>query len=73
MIFKGATKSIGLTNVKVSILLDNTLQHFSRGCKKTSLFLLKKIIQCGDEDGAGIPKPVGDGDGVQFPIPVGYG
>jgi len=42
MIFKGASKSIGLTNAKVSILLDNALQHFSRGCKKKNFnFLLK--------------------------------
>jgi hypothetical protein len=70
LIFKGATKSIDLTNVKVNILLDNALQHFSRGCKKL-LFFIKKIIQCGD--GAGIPEHVGDGVGVQFLIPVGYG
>jgi len=70
LIFKGVTKSIGLTNVKVSILLDNALQHFSGGCKKNFYFLLKKIIQYRDGDGAGIPEPVGDGDGVQFPIPV---
>jgi len=38
LIFKGATKSTGLTNVKVSILLDNALQHFSRGGKKTFFF-----------------------------------
>jgi len=58
----------------VSVLLDNALQGCSWGCKKT-YFLLKKIIQCGDGDEAGIPKPVGDGDGdeIQFLIPVGYG
>ena len=71
LIFKGATKSIGLTNVKMSILLDNALQHFSRGCKKNFYFLLKKIIQCGDE--VGIPEPIGDGDEVQFLILIGYG
>ena len=38
LIFKGATKSISLTNVKVSILLDNALQNFSRGFKKNSIF-----------------------------------
>jgi len=40
---KWTTKSIGLTNVKVSILLDNVLQHFSRGCKKISIFIKKKL------------------------------
>jgi len=73
LIFKGATKSIGLTNVKVNILLDNALQYFSRDCKNTSTFLLKKFIQCGDGDGAGIPEPVGDEDEIQFLISVGYG
>ena len=43
------------------------------GDAKKLLFLIKKIIQCGDGDGAGIPEPVGDGDGIQFLIPVGYG
>jgi len=38
LIFKGTTKLIGLTNIKVNLLLDNALQHFSRGCKKTSIF-----------------------------------
>ena len=33
MIFKEATKSPNLTNVKVDILFDNELQHFSTGCK----------------------------------------
>lgn len=40
---------------------------------KNFYFLLKKIIQCGDGDGAGIPEPVGDEDEVQFIIPVEYG
>ena len=31
--------------------------------KKKLLFFIKKIIQCGDGDVAGIPEPVGDGDG----------
>ncbi|AES72983.1 hypothetical protein MTR_3g098440 [Medicago truncatula] len=39
---------------------------------KKLLFFIKKIIQCGDEDGAGIPEPVGNGDVIQFLIPVGY-
>ena len=43
------------------------------GDEKNFYFLLKKIIQCGDGDGAGIPEPVGDGDEIQFLIPVGYG
>jgi len=69
LIFKGATKLISLTNVKVDILLDNALQHFSRGCKKTYIFI-KKNIECGDGDGAGIPESVGDE--IRFLIPVGY-
>jgi len=73
LIFKGSTKSIGLTNVKVSILLDNALQHFSRVCKKKLIFFIKKkIIQCGDGDEVGIPEPIGDGDEVQFLISVEY-
>jgi len=43
------------------------------GDAKIFNFLFKKIIQCGDGDGAGITEPVGDGDGIQFLIPVGYG
>jgi len=39
--------------------------------KKNFYFLLKRIIQCGDGDGTGIPKSVGDE--IQFIIPVGYG
>jgi len=39
LIFKGATKSIGVTNVKVIILLDNALLHFSKGCKKLLFFI----------------------------------
>jgi len=56
----------------VNILLDNALQHFFRGCKKTSIFI-KKNIEYGDGDEAGIPEPVGDGDEVHFFIPVEYG
>jgi len=37
---------------------------------KKLLFFIKKIIQCGVGDGAGIPEP--DGDGVKFFILVGY-
>jgi len=37
--------------------------------QKKFLFFIKKSIQCGDGDGAGIPEPVGDGDEVQFIIP----
>jgi len=69
LIFKGVTKSIGLTNVKVRILLDNALQHFSR---KKLIFFIKKDIQCRNGDEAGIPQPVGDEDEVQFLIPVEY-
>jgi len=47
--------------------------NISLGVAKKLLFLLKKNIECGDGDGAGIPKPIGDGDGVPFLIPVGYG
>jgi len=72
LIFKWATKSISLTNVKVSILLDNVLQHFSKGCKKASIFIKKKI-KCKVGDEVGIPEPVGNGDDVHFLIPVGYG
>jgi len=68
LIFKGATKSIDLTNVKVNILLDNTLQHFS-SVEFLFLFLLKKIIFNARTE---IPEPVSDGDEVQFLIPVGY-
>jgi len=68
--FKGTTKSIGLINVKVDILLDNALQYFSTGCKKNFYFLLKKIVQCVDGDEAGVPEPVGNVDGVQFLILV---
>jgi len=34
---------------------------------------IKKIIQCGDMDDAGIPELVGDGDEVQFSILDRYG
>jgi len=44
----------------------------SLGVAKKFLFFIKKIIQCGDGDEAGIAKPVWDGDGVQFLILVGY-
>jgi len=37
------------------------------------LFFIKKFIQCGDGDGAGIPEPVGDGNEIQFLILGGYG
>jgi len=40
---------------------------------KKFLFFIKKNIQCGDGDGAGIPEPVRDGDDIQFLIPVRYG
>jgi len=36
--------------------------NISLGVAKKVLFFIKRIIQCGDRDGAGIPKPVGDGD-----------
>jgi len=73
LIFKRSTKSLCLTNVKVSILLDYVLQRCSWGCKNTSIFLLKNFIQCGDGDEVRIPEPIGDGDEIQFLIPVGYG
>ena len=47
--------------------------NISLGVAKKLQFFIKKIIQCGDGDGAGIPEPVEDGDGIQFLIPVGYG
>ena len=40
--------------------------------KKNFYFLLKRIIQCGDEDETGIPEPVRDEDEIQFLIPVEY-
>jgi len=43
------------------------------GDAKKLLFFIKKIIQLGDGDEAGIPEPVGDGDEIQFLISVGYG
>jgi len=46
--------------------------NISRVAKKL-LFDIKKIIQCRDGDGAGIPEPIEDGDEVQFIILVGYG
>jgi len=47
--------------------------NISLGVAKKLIFFIKKNIQCGDGDGAGIPEPVGDGDEVQFLISVGYG
>ena len=41
------------------------------GDEKTS-FWNKKMISYEDEDGAGIPEPVGEGDAIQFLIPVWY-
>ena len=38
---------------------------------KKLLFLLKKIIECGDE--TGIPEPVRDGDGFTFSSPLDMG
>jgi len=40
--------------------------------KKTSIFIKKKYIECGDGDEAVIPEPVRDVDEVHFLIPVGY-
>jgi len=40
------------------------------GLEKT--FCIKKMIHCGDENEAAIPKPVGEGDYIQFLIPIGY-
>lgn len=62
LIFKGAIKSFGQGNIKVSILLDNALQHCPRGCNFI-YFLLKKLIHYWDGDVAGIPKLAGDRDG----------
>ena len=73
LIFKGATKLIGLTNVKVSILLDNALEYFSRGLQKNFYFLFKKIIQCGDRDEPGYPNPSGTGMGFNFSSPLDMG
>ena len=47
----------------MSILLDNALQHFSKGCKKISIFYLKKLLN-GGRGWAGIPEPIGDGDEI---------
>jgi len=71
--FKGTIKSFGLANAKVSILLNNVLQHCFWGWKKKLLFYIKKIILYGDGDEAGIAELIGDGDEIQFIISVGYG
>ena len=55
----------------MNVLMDNSLQHFYRSYKKTFIFIKKKI-ECGDEDGAGIPEPVENGDVVHFLIIVGH-
>lgn len=41
--------------------------------KKILIFFIKKNINFGDGDGAGIPEPVRDEDEIQSLIPVGYG
>jgi len=41
------------------------------GDAKNFYLLLKKIIQCGDGDGAGIPEPVGDGMRFNFSSMLG--
>jgi len=51
--FKGETKLFNLENVKLSILLNNALQHCPQGWKKL-MFVLKKSIHCGDKDETGI-------------------
>ena len=65
------TKSIGLTNVKVSILFDYALQHFSRGWKKTSIFYEKKLFNAGTEMMRGYPNP--SRTGFNFSSPLGMG
>jgi len=47
-------------------------KNISLSVAKKLLFLLKNNIECGDEDGTGIPELVGDENGVQFLIPVEY-
>jgi len=69
LIFKGATKSTGLTNVKVSILLDNALQHFSRGGKKT-FFLKKKLFNAGTVMDWGYLNPLGTELAFDFSSPL---
>jgi len=44
--------------------------NISLGAAKKPSIFIKKNIECGDGDGAGILEPVGDG--VPFLIPVGY-
>jgi len=66
LIFKETTKSIGITNVKVNILLDNAL-----GVAKKLLFLLKKILNLGTGMGRGYPNPSGLGMRFTFSSPLG--
>ena len=48
--------------------------NIALGVAKNLLFFIKKkIIQGGDEDGTGIPKPVGEENEIQFLIPIAYG
>ena len=41
--------------------------------QKILYFLFKKIIQCGDGDGTGIPELVGNENGFNFSSPLGMG
>jgi len=70
LIFKGSTKSLCLTNVKVSVLLDNVLQRYSWGCKKTYIFYFKKLFNAGTEMRRGYPNPSGTGMRFNFSSPL---
>ena len=59
--------------MKVSILLDNALQHFSMCSKKTSIFLLKKLFSAGTGMRRGYPNPSGTGMGFSLLSPLGMG
>jgi len=59
--------------VKVSILLDNALQHFSTCSKKNFYFLLVKLFNAGTGMRRGYPKPSGTGMGFSFLSPLDIG
>jgi len=73
LIFKGSTKSIGLTNVKVNILLDNALQHFLYGLQKNFYFLLKRLFDAGTGMGWGYLNPSRTGMWFNFSSSLGMG
>ena len=46
--------------------------NIALGVAKKVIFFIKKKIQCGDGDKAGISEPAEGEDEIQFLIPVGY-